>query len=405
MKFPVKKLSLQPVLPLVPENQDKVELDKSKFISMDLKSRAGGKNVSTYKKYVKRFEEGTPQEWIDLLRDLEEIWRQNTIAEPQDRASIVRTVLRGDALTGFDTALDDVRTNDEGDLDPMSIKNVSDALDRVTDMVFPHRALEMQKLWMQRGMKKPYEMSTRKMASAITRINNALPMFPGATEDSKFTEEELVGLIEWSLPEHWRSKFDLDGFIPTLHPKIQLIAHCEAIERNEQQTRGERTNNPKNTKFKTTSGKNKEKPKGKFYCTEHGENPTHATKDCYTLKNREKKNDGSNGANPKKFTNKNFRKELNVLSKNTPKEKLLDLYAQAISKEKAKLAKAIKRKVDQMSEDSESDDNSVHVIEKPIPKKKKKPTNEPTREEKDFLKKIQQMDDAEESDGTNDSKE
>jgi hypothetical protein len=27
-----------------------------------------------YKKYVQKFGEGSPQEWIDMLNDLEEIW-------------------------------------------------------------------------------------------------------------------------------------------------------------------------------------------------------------------------------------------------------------------------------------------------------------------------------------------
>jgi hypothetical protein len=43
----------------------------------------------------------------------------------------------------------------------------------------------------------------------------------------------LVGLIEWSLPPHWRKKFDLKGYVPTLGTKAKLISECEAIERNE----------------------------------------------------------------------------------------------------------------------------------------------------------------------------
>jgi hypothetical protein len=33
-------------------------------------------DVTKYKKYVRKFGEGNPQEWIDMLRDLEEIWTQ-----------------------------------------------------------------------------------------------------------------------------------------------------------------------------------------------------------------------------------------------------------------------------------------------------------------------------------------
>jgi hypothetical protein len=69
------------------------------------------------------------------------------------------------------------------------------------------------------------------MAAPITEINTSLPLFPLGTTKSR--DQELVGLIEWSLPSHWRKKFDLDGYIPTLGTKAKLILECEAIERNE----------------------------------------------------------------------------------------------------------------------------------------------------------------------------
>jgi hypothetical protein len=46
------------------------------------------------KKYVKKFEEGNPQEWIDMLKDLKEIWTQNSMTGGTYRASRVRAVDR-----------------------------------------------------------------------------------------------------------------------------------------------------------------------------------------------------------------------------------------------------------------------------------------------------------------------
>ena len=67
--------SLQPVLPLVPEKLPSVDEDKSNFIPFELKLRVGApNNAMKYKKAVRKFEEGTPQAWIDLLKDLAEIW-------------------------------------------------------------------------------------------------------------------------------------------------------------------------------------------------------------------------------------------------------------------------------------------------------------------------------------------
>ena len=63
----------------------------------------------------------------------------------------------------------------------------------------PHiaRALGIQKLWMNRRMFKPVELTNRQTSAAINSLNNALPLFPGGTESSKFTETEIISLLEW----------------------------------------------------------------------------------------------------------------------------------------------------------------------------------------------------------------
>jgi hypothetical protein len=67
----VKKLGhLLPVLPLIPQKTTKMEEEKGKIIAFDLKTRVGQPSDATkYKKYVRKFEEGNPQEWIE--RDLD----------------------------------------------------------------------------------------------------------------------------------------------------------------------------------------------------------------------------------------------------------------------------------------------------------------------------------------------
>jgi hypothetical protein len=51
-----------------------------------LKTRVGQPSDSTkYKNFVRKVEEGNSQEWIDMLRDLEEIWTQDSMAGGTDR--------------------------------------------------------------------------------------------------------------------------------------------------------------------------------------------------------------------------------------------------------------------------------------------------------------------------------
>ena len=105
----------------------------------------------------------------------------------------------------------------------VTVEHISWVLKEVGKEVFPRRALELQRLWMLCYMRKPKTMSSRKTAFVITQMNNLLELFPDGDESSKFSESELIGLIEWCLPPAWHAKFDLDNYIPTLDTKARLI--------------------------------------------------------------------------------------------------------------------------------------------------------------------------------------
>jgi hypothetical protein len=138
-KIPRVKKSghLLPVLLLIPQKTTKMEEEKGKFIAFDLKTRVRQPSDPTkYKKYVRKFEESNPQELIGRLTDLEEIWTQNSMTGGTDMASTVRALVRGESAVAFETALQDARTAEEGQIKPISVKHVSQALNAVTESVF-----------------------------------------------------------------------------------------------------------------------------------------------------------------------------------------------------------------------------------------------------------------------------
>ena len=94
-------------------------------------------------------------EWLKTIEDIQEVWTQNSISGPTDKVSTVRAILKGESLTAFESALQEARINEEGEEQTITSEHIKKALDGVTLSVFPHRALETQKRWMQRGMKKP----------------------------------------------------------------------------------------------------------------------------------------------------------------------------------------------------------------------------------------------------------
>jgi hypothetical protein len=213
--------TLKPVLPLIIEKSEPVEDDKSRFITIELRDRVNAPaNSATYTNCIKKFEEGSAQEWIDLQRDIHEIWTQNSITGRTDRESTARALLRGESLTRFEASLEKARRNEVDDVTgaPLAIESeiVDTALTDVVATVFPYHALEIQRLWMTRGMQKPYELTTRKTAATITRINSALP---------------LVALIQASsvTPRLWAS---LSGAChPLGGPNSILTAMCRCWTR------------------------------------------------------------------------------------------------------------------------------------------------------------------------------
>jgi hypothetical protein len=410
--FPKKVLKpspLQPILGLIPETLPTKEEEKNKFLSFELKARAGQPAGSTtYKKYVRVFEEGTPHQWIELIKDLNEIWTQNSVNGPTDRTATIRAILKGESLTAFETALEDSRVNPDAEDEqplPLTTEVIEKALSLVAHSVFPHRALETQRLWMNRGMRKPAELSARKTAAAISKINSCLPLFPGGTQESKFSDPELVGLLEWSLPQAWRSKFDLDGYIPTQGTRARLILECEAIERSELVKKDDiATNNNNNnnnkkhqkTKFGKTAGspKNREGRINGFFCKNCGLNRSHVTADCFFLRNAQRNEAGQPQRGEAKkpgrpFSRRTFRKEVNTLARKAAKKKALGMYKAALKREQDKESSkkvAFKKPEDEDSSTSE-DSVSINNLEKKIPRKnKEKPTKiivrKPKKEEK-----------------------
>jgi hypothetical protein len=380
-----------PVIPLVPEPLPSIKDDKTKWIQLDLKVKAGStaQNAAIYKKNIRVFDDGTPYEWIHFRREIEEVFRQNSVDRASDRVAIISAILKNESLTAFEVALEDARqADDNGQAAQLAIEHVDTALVAVATTIFPFRALEIQRSWMNRGMKKPHDLSTRKTVAAIRRLNNCLPIFPEGNDESKFKENELIGLLEWSLPRRWRSKFDLDNFVPSKNTLDELIRRCEAMERSEVTiNKGKDKNDNKKNGDKKKSGKFEKSGSGgtnkkssKIFRRD-GSGRSRFQSNSSSFKNRDSSagasDDKKSDEKPKPFSKRSFRKEINAMARKAGKKGTLDMYEAALKREKAKQARSEKKRkakkdsADDSSDSSDSDD-SVNILEKPIPRKKSK---------------------------------
>jgi hypothetical protein len=96
-----------PVIPLLPTKLSSDELkDKAAYIMFMLQvSKGSGPGTLTYRKSIRTFEEGDPQQWMEVITGLKEIWAQNSITVPTDMLNTAVAILKGDSLTSYEAAM------------------------------------------------------------------------------------------------------------------------------------------------------------------------------------------------------------------------------------------------------------------------------------------------------------
>lgn len=118
-----------------------------------------------------------------------------------------------------------------------------------------------------------------------------------------------------------------------------MTQNCEAIERNQDATKEEKKeqqDKPEN-KQKISKTKNEKVASNKFYCSHHKKYSVHNTADCYTLKNQQSA--GNSKVGTKTFSSNGLCKENYLLSKDSSKKKVPDMYMSVVNREKNKSTK------------------------------------------------------------------
>jgi hypothetical protein len=295
-----------PVIPLLPTKLSSDELkDKAAFITFMLQvSKGSSPGTPTYRKSIRTFEEGDPQQWMEVITGLKEILAQNSITVPTDMSNTAMAILKGDSLTSYETAMEDNRTDpdDESLMVPMMEQHIDDALLAVTNQIFPYCPLKTQKQWMSKYARKPYKMGAKQFVTSMSRINNYILFFPNAAVLSKYSEEELLNILEFAVPPHWRKAFDLRDYLPTSDDKARFISKCERVERNEtplakerdgsdnDRTSNKKSKFAKSEKSAMKSGKKTNTDSAPMYGT-HCKTDTHVTERCWKLKKIARENE------------------------------------------------------------------------------------------------------------------
>jgi hypothetical protein len=238
------------------------------------------------------------------------------------------------------------------------------ALRATVKLVSPYKALEKQKRFMRRKMRKPADMKTRMYVNYLYRINfdelPHLPPFGGPTQS--LSQDELMDIILFGIPKSWITEMDKQDFDPFSKTIERVVDFCERMESAENFTpvamKKPSTGSPaKKTKYQKSQGKSSS-GNGDKWCEYHESN-THNTSDCTVL--NKLKASKNNSSDKKPAAKKDWKSKSNDAKKFTKKE------LNAIVKKKVKQAKkeinaVAKRKSEDEDDDSDSV-SSLHMLE------------------------------------------
>jgi hypothetical protein len=272
------------VAPPVPyERPEKKNYAKGEYITLKLRTVPADENSATHDLIVPYFSMGTPEEWLRWKRDLGRVLQGQNVTTGPGKYNMTRRLLEGDALAAFNAAaaMHGNETND----------NFLACMRDVTTHIFPARALQMQKRFMRRFLRKPAGTKTREFVARVNEINEFIREFPTVNGEAAtpLPEDEILDLLEFGVPNSWQKQFLMHQFDPQAHTVMEFVEFCERIEATEDPTDG-RKNDKAHDVSKNKKSEDKQKSKRKFnddnkgngkYCLVHG--PGHDSHECKLL--------------------------------------------------------------------------------------------------------------------------
>jgi hypothetical protein len=251
--------------------------------------------------------------------------------------------------------------------------HVTNAIQAAAGAMIPYKALEKQKRFMRRKMRKPAEMPIRQYVNHLQRINDEeLPNSPPYAVNQKLSEDEITDIITFGIPKSWNKEMDKQDFDPFRRGTtlLNLVEFCERIESTEDSPTITRSNTTSSSSKKAKTSNNSKgktvKSDGK-YCAYHDTN-SHDTSECETLKKL--KAQGKNPKGSKSDSGKTWKKQSSEAKTFSKKELTVIVKKasdKAFKKAKKELNSVAKRKKDDDEESVESI-NAVETQENPEPK-------------------------------------
>ena len=220
------KSKLKPVIPL--ERPVPKEFNSKNYLTNKCQSVPGDNTSSSYSVTVQYFEEGTPEEWLELLAAHKRVCIGQNITNGPGMYDVLRRHLKGTAVTKYG--------NVARDTGPQTIQNFKIVVKELTKYFFPQHAIRIQKRYIRRFIRKPKDMKFRAFVNRVLELNGHLDKFPEETTNVTPTileNDEIKDILHHACPKSWQDQMTTLGFNFPEKTIEDMIEFCERFEQIE----------------------------------------------------------------------------------------------------------------------------------------------------------------------------
>jgi hypothetical protein len=304
---------LRMTLPPIPlERPERVALESGSYVSFKLRAVPTDATSQLYSLSVPYYNTGTPERWILFRKDLDKVLIGQNITTGPPTYAMTRRILEGAALAKFEEATTTRGTE--------TLEHFGQVVDDMGAYVFPRRALQMEKRYMRRYMRKPRRLKMREYMARVEELNNDLRYFPAYVNGSRLLEDELLDIYEYGVPASWQKRFLLQGFDPLEHSKQEFLEFCERLEATEdifEEHSGAKRKARPSDRYKVKEGKSAlaNRPSGNTrnqnnrnsrFCRLHGQQSSHDTGTCKVLLDQADKMKATWRTQPQQYQKKRY---------------------------------------------------------------------------------------------------
>ena len=191
--------------------------EKSDSLKSNIKNQPGERDSETMAIYVPLFRRGIPKALLKFVTIIHNIIKGQDLSAGPQKFGMTQNLVVGEA---------DRRFNRGGQ------KNANYEL-VMKYLIFhfpPPKALQCQKRCLSRGLYKPPNTNIRYFIFTIDKMVEYLENFSPFGSGQRLPEDEILELVEFSLPKEWQKELIIQGFYSTTKGLTELVKFCKHLE-------------------------------------------------------------------------------------------------------------------------------------------------------------------------------